>query len=211
MKKAKGKNTLTQVKAKSISCVQQPSPSGRGVGVRAVSLYLLVIGICLVVAQGCGQTTSVPSATVYATATLKHLGFDFNSGVATTETDKSDGGTANWNPDTGQWSTVEGTTYPRDNIYIWWAPAWSPTYTLTQHHVGAVPLSSVTSIPTTWESTGSGIWPLLPGHSYVVKCAPSGYAKFYVTETRTLDAAGKPGSWEADVQYYFTIGSSFDK
>lgn len=163
-------------------------------------VLLAIISSCYFL--GCAATTNSTSA--HLTATLVHEGFDFTTGTATNGANY-DGETISWSPDTLT-STVEGVTYAQGS-YIWWRAA-SPLDVDTtgyQKHMGQVALSTITSIPTTWD-TGSAIMPLLAGHSYVVKCLPSGYAKFQVTSVGTVGAA----SWPATVEYSFTTGSSFN-
>lgn len=167
-----------------------------------VLICFLMVPVLLVSLTGCNQKQLTFS---YPTATLTHGGFDFLTGTATNETGKYDGETISWNPD-GAITTVEGTTYPSYGSYFWWRASNPLDSTPHQKHVGAVDLSTITSAPSTWDS-GSKIYPLLVGHSYVVKCTPEGYAKFSVTSVGT---SGDP-EWSAKVQYYFSSGSNFDK
>lgn len=171
--------------------------------IRAVVLIcFLMVPFLFVSLTGCNQTQSTYS---YPTATLTHGGFDFLTGTATNESGKYDGETISWNPD-GVITTVEGTTYTNYGSYFWWRASYPLDSTAHQKHIGAVDLSTISSAPSTWDS-GSKIYPLIVGHSYVVKCTPEGYAKFNVTSVGT---SGDP-EWSAKVQYYFISGSNFDK
>ena len=165
-----------------------------------IIIILAAIGILAIV--GCQTVTS--TATGYSTATLTHWGFDFATGARTDEAGKYDGETITWNPDAVT-TTVEGTTYPSYSNYVWWRGASGSLASVPhQKHMGQVALSTVLTVPSTWDS-GSNIWPLLVGCAYVVKCSPEGYAKFRVTSYEASP------SWEAEVEYYFTTGTTFDK
>lgn len=161
---------------------------------------ILILSLAAVSLNSCSQT---PAA--YSTATLTHAGFDFTTGIQTQEAGKYDGEVIAWNPDRpGTYiTTIEGTSYPNGD-YLWWRASSPLDAVPHQKHIGTVALSTITSAPATWDS-GSGIYPLLVGHSYVVKCTPEGYAKFNVT------AVGTSAEWTANVQYYFSKSSGFDK
>ncbi|MFH1542456.1 MAG: hypothetical protein ABIE84_05135 [bacterium] len=169
---------------------------------KKISLALvLFLAVGLFVLLGCTTVTSSGGTT----ATLAHMtGFDFNTGTATDEYGVADSYLVNWAPEFVP-VTIEGTTYADYSIYIWHSQ-YGGLADGNQHHMGAVALSTITNIPTTWES-GSDIWPLIEGHSYVIKCTPEGYAAFYVTNIDSAEVAA--GTWEADVEYKFTTGTSF--
>ncbi|MFH1386480.1 MAG: hypothetical protein ABIH50_02320 [bacterium] len=171
----------------------------------AFAMFAFLLAFVVLFTYGC----ALVSSTTYSTATLSHFsGFDFFTGTQTDEAGKSDGAICNWNP-AGVTTEVNGTTYIDGSIYLWWSGAFSTLGgNFNQKHMGAVALSTITTVPSTWES-GSEIWPLLEGHSYVVKCTPEGYAKIYVTKIDTLEVAA--GTWEADVEYYYTAGTTFNQ
>jgi len=154
-------------------------------------------------------TTTSTTTTTYATATIGHFGFDFETGIQTEEVGVYDGGVIKWNPDTdNRDSYIDGTTYEGDSVYLWWRGEWSALSSVPhQHHVGEVALNMIIDVPTIWQS-GALLWPLLVNHAYVVKCSPEGYAKFLVTNIDSQEVAG--GTWEADVQYLYTSGTTFD-
>ena len=100
--------------------------------------------------SSCAPTSSAPSG--YSTASLTHWGFDFATGKATDEVGVYDGETINWNPD-GVETVVGGVTYESHGPYIWWRGEYGAlSSTPYQKHIGTGNLSSVTSVPTTWDS-----------------------------------------------------------
>ena len=164
-----------------------------------LSVVLAVLGMLVFAFIGCSTVaTTSTSTTTYTSATLTHWGFDFATG-AQGEDEGYDGCVITWNT-YSVITTVEGTTYPSYSTYVWWRA--SANIDPYQKHMGEVSLEAITSIPSTWDS-GSSLWPLLVGHSYVVKCSPEGYAKFYVTSTEVSP------SWEAEVEYSYTSGTTF--
>lgn len=144
---------------------------------------------------GC-STTSSSSATT-GTLTLTHGGSDFSEGIGNVEnegTGETDGDIITWVPSTGEMyskvNAMASTLYYRN-----WACTSTENYVKSY---GDVELSTITSIPTTWDHPSPQ---LATSYAYVIKCQ-DGYAKFKVSSLNYT-------SWEADVEYEFTAGSSF--
>ena len=157
-----------------------------------VSLGLLAaVGLFV---YGCAMTTDT---TTYASATLTHMwGFDFSTGTTPESWEDSDGDIIGWAPSPGlrRDSTTE----------VWFRTVLSESST-TETFIkdyGAVGLNTILNAPDSWDG-GPDITleALALSHSYVVKCL-DGYAKFYVT---SINAP----SWEVDVQYLYTSGTTF--
>lgn len=137
---------------------------------------------------------------------LTHEGFDFSAGAAP----------ANWDATDGYitvWTTKD---YPAGYAYgggFWWSPYDSSGSETPIKDMGEVALSSVTSVPTDWTYvSGSGVYPLMANHVYVVK-ARDGYAKFKVISLSGLEYAAEsnwdPSRWQVTVEYGYTAGTSF--
>lgn len=145
-----------------------------------------------------------------STATITHFGFDFATGRRTDEAGVYDGEVINWNPDYVN-SVIDGVTYEGTGYpcaYLWWRGANTLQLIAHQKHLGTVELSSVTTVPTTWES-GANLCPLLDGHVYVAMCSPEGYVKFKVTSVPSSVEVLAGASWEAVVEYKYTSGNTF--
>ncbi len=158
---------------------------------------LAALGCVLFSLGGCPSLSR--GMTGGATLTLVHGGVDFSTGTVgdpvTGDVANSDGNTIGWTPMPN--NRVDS------NTEVWFRPS---SNTVTENFIsdmGAVALSSVTTIPTTWDGGVEQDLPALQvDHVYVVKCL-DGYAKFLVKATRTTP------DWEADVEYVFTSGTTF--
>ena len=130
---------------------------------------------------------------------LVHGGVDFSAdavGDAIVDPNNNrDGETIGWPPSPNTWyySLTE----------VWFRPTANTDEASFTKDMGAVTLSSVTTVPTTWDGGVDQDLPALQvDHVYVVKCL-DGYAKFLVKAIRT------DPDWEADVEYAFTSGNTF--
>jgi len=155
---------------------------------------LSALGCVLLSFGGC------PWATTGGTMlTLAHWGVDFSTGAVgdpvTGDVADSDGAIITWTPLPS--NRVDSDTE------VWFRP---DSNTATENFIsdmGAVALSSVTTIPAEWDGgPGQDLPALQVDHVYVVKCL-DGYAKFLVTATRVTP------DWEADVEYVYTSGTTF--
>ncbi|MBA7576151.1 hypothetical protein ES708_17988 [subsurface metagenome] len=156
--------------------------------------FLLVFGGC-----NDDKDRSV-SVFAYPEAAIDHSGFDFSLG-AVGEYPTYDGETIGWQP-----GSVDNPDYPRDD-YVWWRNTHLDTtdYKNQVKDMGAVDISTVLTAPsdTEWD-VSPNITPLLVGHTYVAKCN-DGYVKFQVI---SVDLTG---NWAANVKYYYSTTSTFDR
>ncbi len=166
----------------------------------AVTL-LMALGCVLLSTGGCPLTLDrgLDGGAGTATLTLTHAGVDFSAGTAgdmtTGDLADSDGDMIGWAPSPNNWVGSD--------TEVWFRPSLNTTTENFISDMGAVALSSVTTIPTTWDGgPGQDLPALQVGHVYVVKCV-DGYAKFLVTATRVTP------DWEADVEYVYTTGTTF--
>jgi len=144
---------------------------------------------------GGGDQDTQNNTPQYKTTTLKHDGFDFSSDAIPASWEDSDGETVNWAP----YPTVNQLSY---TDYVWWRTFSNDDNNNYTKDMGAVSMSSVISVPTTWDGgQDQELSPLQVGHVYVVKCL-DGYAKFLV---KSIDAV----NWTADVEYEYTTGTTF--
>ncbi len=132
--------------------------------------------------QQSGRNLNVVSAGENKTASITHHGFDFSSGKI-----GSDGETISWCP---------GGSNPNYAKGVWWRSSGKTQY----KNMGNISLSSITSVPATWDNPAV---PLLPGNAYVIKCQ-DGYAAIKVI---SVDA--NSNLWPVKVEYKFTSGNSF--
>ena len=149
------------------------------------------------VLTGCPGDSTGPDE-MATTATLTHeSGFDFSAGAPDPAFTNNDGDVITWQPGPSQ---PTHPSYPNfDNV--WWRnDLTTDDGSNATVDMGAVDLSSVTSVPSTFEAAPN-ITPLLVGHVYVAKCH-DGYVKFKVTATDTE-------SWTATVEYVYTTGTTF--
>ena len=156
-----------------------------------------------VVGAGCpastdstGDLTSTDSTT--KEMILVHAGVDFSAdavGDAIVDPNNNrDGETIAWPPSPNTW-------YYSDTD-VWFRPTANTDQASFTKDMGAVTLSSVTTVPTTWDGGVDQDLPALQvDHVYVVKCL-DGYAKFLVKAIRT------DPDWEADVEYVFSTGDT---
>lgn len=164
-------------------------------------ISLTTLGCVLLSSGGCPLTLDrgLTGAGGGATLTLTHAGVDFSTGTAgdivTGDVANSDGDMIGWAPSPNNWVSSD--------TEVWFRPG---PNTATENFIsdmGAVALSSVTTIPTTWDGgSGQDLPALQVDHVYVVKCE-DGYAKFLVKATRVTP------DWEADVEYVYTTGTTF--
>lgn len=155
-------------------------------------------GSCFVVSELTPKSSQI---------TITHDGFDFSSGSAP----------ANWNLSDGYITSWTSHDYPANYAYgsgFWWAPYSHNSTTYPIIDMGEVSMESVVSVPTDWTYTrGTGIYPMMVGHVYVVK-ARDGYGKFKVVSLSGLEYASQganfdPSRWSLVVEYGFTTGTSF--
>ena len=133
------------------------------------------------------------SGTSATTATVTHAGFDFSTGTSSAT---ADGETITWMPGGGTHSAYAS------GSNVWWRNSHLDTNGLNlTRDMGMVALSSVTSVPATWD-TNPAILPLLPDHVIVAKTA-DGFVKFKVVSTDTT------GAWPAVVEFIYSANSSF--
>ena len=141
--------------------------------------------------QGCSDSTS--SAGSVETTLTHEWGFGFSLDAPDTANwQNNDGDVTVWQPGGGANPSYSDVTY------VWWRTFGSVNET---RDMGDVSLSSVKSIPTTWD-VSPNIPPLLPGHVVVARCR-DGYAKYEVVSTDTM-------AWSAEVKYVYTSGASFE-
>ena len=157
-----------------------------------IPLFLFVaVGLFV---YGCGTTPDGGGSTG-TTATLGHMyGFDFSTGSTPEVGTDPDVDIIGWAPSPGM---------RRDSTTEVWSRCWANTTTenFTKDY-GAVALSTITTVPSSWDGTlVTTLDALAISHSYVIKCA-DGYAKFIVT---SINAA----SWEAGVIYEYTSGTTW--
>lgn len=157
---------------------------------------LLSIFVFMIILSACDLfNIEDKNTTTYATARIKHEGFDFSAGISdTVKWENNDGDIVNWSP-------VDPTK--RNRLY--YRPGFGMTPELppdnSQKNMGVVPLDSIINIPAFDPDPD----PLFVGNSYVVKCN-DGYAKFKVLQ---LGDNGDGGNWWAKVEYAFTSGNKF--
>lgn len=129
------------------------------------------------------STGATQSSGPAKTATISHLGFDFSTG----QKGYADGETIGWCP---------GGSNPNYSKGVWWRSSGDTNY----KNLGNVSLSSVNSIPSSWDKPAV---PLLPGNVYVIKCK-DGYAA-----VKVISADENGQDWPVKVEYKFTSGNSF--
>lgn len=138
--------------------------------------------------------------------TLTHDGFDFSAGATA----------ANWDVTDGYLTVWTNQDYPSGHAYgsgIWWSPYDTSSTETPIQDMGEVALASVTTIPTNWTYvSGTGVYPLMVNHTYVVK-ARDGYGKFKVVSISGLEYAQNnnwdPYRWQVVAEYGYTSGTSF--
>ena len=158
------------------------------------SMVITVVLVASIALVGCeddkngGGTRGGGTATV----TIGHDGYDFSANQAGYSSNY-DGETISWQPGSGN-----NPDYPNNTSYLWWRPNNSGR----TRDMGAVTLASVTTIPTTWD-TSPNIPALIVGHVIVAEC-PDGYVKFKVI---SVDANSM--NWDVEVEYEFSSTGTF--
>lgn len=155
-------------------------------------LFVAAIALAMVLSTGCGKDGN------YKTTTVSHEGFDFSSDGVPDDWNNSDGETVSWHPGSGS-----NSQYPNNDAYIWWRNTHLDANgnNMTKD-MGKKDLEDITDVPTSWDGPDD-IMPLIKDHVIVAKCK-DGYVKFKVK------SADSQGLWEAEVDYVFTKGTSFD-
>lgn len=167
---------------------------------RTIALALSVL-LSVFMWVGCDDDDNPSGSSGIGTeAVVTHYGFDFSAGVADTlDYQNNDGETISWQPDGG---AIAG--YPNNDAYIWFRNSGASGTNRTRD-LGAVSLSSVTSVDTTWD-VSPDIMPLLPGHVIVAACN-DGFVKFEVLSADTSSSGMIV--WPALVRYVFSTTLPF--
>lgn len=129
----------------------------------------------------------------YKTFKITHYGFDFSEAKVDSTGTTNDGDIVNWSP-----------VNPQNRNHLWYRPDYSIDATNSQKDMGNVSLSSITSVPSSFDADPN---PLQKGNCYVVKCK-DGYAKFKVLD---LSDSNDNTMWWAKVEYEYSSNTNFDK
>jgi hypothetical protein len=150
---------------------------------------------------GCSSSEEVELSN-YKRATITHNGFNFSEAKEEVSPQFWDGSVNKWQPGNGEHST-----YKNNDKYLWWNNSGINNGINATKYVGggSTDLATVTSVPSgNWDSNPT-ILPLLEDILYVAKCR-DGYVKFKVLSTKPNSA-----NWAAEIEYYFSKTSTFDK
>lgn len=164
---------------------------------------ILITGLFITIffIVGCSNNDNEEELPGYKTATITHNGFDFSEGKMEENPQLWDGSVNKWQPGNG-----EHGTYKNNDKYLWWNNSGvNNGISATKYMGSGKDLSTITSVPTNnWDSNPT-ILPLLEDILYVAKCR-DGYVKF-----RILSTNPNSNNWVAEIEYYFSTTTTFDK
>ncbi|HAR64202.1 MAG: hypothetical protein DKM50_09580 [Candidatus Margulisiibacteriota bacterium] len=170
---------------------------------------ILFLSIIVVLLHGCftAKESGSPAPAQDNTHVIitDHFGYDYSAQVATGNYEVSDGGILAWCPD-----STTNATYADYSGYFWYSNFMtnSPNYTSMFKNCGPVELSSITSIPNTWDAIP--LDPIVTNNCYVAKCH-DGYVAFQVlaigSANITEDTSDK--FMPVKIKYKYTATNNF--